>query len=553
MSVVIAPQFTQRYYEWTEWKTVELVKGGQWQCDTESDKYTVWFYDGPEVHITNVWRIPVPHGIVEAGYSQVQADSDLAEFEADFLPGANDTLNPRAITGVQGQAPAKGLGGFAPDPKNNPYAPDPDEVVSHYVDAEGQLMVRGPTMTDEGSFRDDFSGSALETTLTGTLTFANGSKVVTGSGTLFTSELNRDNHIKLSSDGIDKWVRVTRAPTNTALLLAEPYAGSSGSGAAQKNRWIRETVGGTPGTVSVSTSKLTLSSGTVSGCGVRVYRSGDYAPMIFVWKASISQRIANQQVYFGLRDDNASPKMYCDVIYSGTDNTKVTFRTAWDGDEESSTVQLPAGMNTSQSLRYKMDFSVDYCSLMVNGVLIARHENHIPDQYADMNLVMGVENSATVTNTNFVVDMSYWANHNQIQIASMFHAPIPVITREDQHHISGKKTTLLTTSNQTILSYTVPDGKVFYLIGYRFDTSGTAAGTLKIGRNDLSSEPASPGSVDDNIFRSFELGAGGATDDVDFGGNPRKLGVGGDTILVVVTPLAALSTIWRATLDFVLR
>jgi hypothetical protein len=538
---------------WSDWKEVHSAKNGLHQVSESDSQYTVYFYDGPEVHIVELWKVPLPDGIVSAGYSQEQNDADLADFETNYLPTANATLMPRAASGVQGQAPAKGLGGFAPDPKNNPYEPDPDELVGLYVDGEGQAMVRGPVMTDEGSFRDDFTGTALEVELTGTVTFTQGSRLVTGSGSLFTEEVNRDHYVKLQGAGEDEWVAVVRAPTDDHLLLEEPYPGDSGTGTAIKCRWMTDQAGNTPGTVSVSSSSVTLASGTGTTGQVWISRSADYLPMVVTWRASISQRVANQSIFFGFRDDCNDPNMYCDVVLDGTDNTKVKFRSAWDGDEQLSTVSLPPGLNTSQILQYKLDLSAHTCSLLINGVLVAQHDEHVPDMYSDVHLVAGIANTGSVTNTTFNIDTVFWSNHNQIQIASIFQAPIPIITREDQHSITAKKSTTLTTANQTIISYTVPTGKVFYLIGYKIDASGSVAGVCKIGRNNLTSEPSDPGSVDDNVFRAFELPAGGTTGEVDFGGNPRKIGVGGDTILVTVTPLAALAATWRVSLDYVLR
>jgi hypothetical protein len=555
MPIVIAPQLTQRTYFWSAWKTVFSVKGAAHQHDDDGSTYTIWFYDGPEVHICTIWKGEVPSGVIEAGvYSQEQNDADKAEFEAAYLSSSNQTLVPKAATGVVGQAPGKGLGGWAPDPMTDPYGAASDEVVSHYIDVAGALVTRGQTLTDEGSIRDDFVGTSLFTELSGEVTFTNGSNVVTGSGTLFNDEVTRDHYIKLTTDDDTKWALVGRSPNDTVLYLFEPYEGSSGTGTAHTSRWVPFVDGLTPGTVSVGSSKLTLSPGTTSTGVARVEREGDYLPMVVTWAASISQRITNQSAHFGFRDDCESPSMLCEVVLDGTDNTKVKFRSAWKGDEELTQVSLPAGLTTAQTLRYKIDVSTDYCALLVNGVMIARHENHVPDMYATMFLCAGISNTSSVgSSTDLAFDTMFWSNQDQVQVASIFQAPIPVITREDQHCISAKKTTVLTTANQTLVSYTVPAGKVFYIIGYKIDTSGTTAGVIKIGRNDLSSEPAAPGSVDDNIFRAFELIGGGTTGEVDFGGNPRKLGVGGDTILITVTPLAALSTTWRASLDFVLR
>lgn len=538
---------------WPDFKSIVSSKNLSVQFITRGDSYAVFAVDNIIAYVCTLVLLdqsaafPFPDD-----YSQSQNDIDVADFESVYKPKANASLLPSAATGVPGQAPAKGLGGFAPDPMNNPYQPTPDEVVSLYVDGEGSLVTRGAALTDEGSLRDDFTGTSLETTLTGTLTFTNGSDVVLGSGSLFRSEVNRDHYVKLESDGIEFWAAIVRAPTDTMLQLDGPYGGSTGTGSAHKTRWIEEPEGDSPGSVTVGGSRALLSSGTASDGGVSLRRDGDYLPMISTWRASISQRIANQSAHFGFRDDCDNPHMYCDVIFDGTDDTTVKFRSAWDQDEQLSTVTLPPGLMTNQTLRYKLDVSTDYCSLLINGVLVARHDNHVPDMYSEMALCAGVLNEGATSNTDLSIDSIFWSNQDQLQISSIFHAPIPVITREDQHSLRGKLVTSSTTADQTVITYTVPDGKVCFIIGYRFDAEGPVAGLLKVGRNDLSDETESAEVLDGNIFRSLFLLSQGSVSD-EFGSNPRRLGVGGDTILVTVTPEAGTTNTWRAFLDFVLR
>ena len=469
---------------------------------------------------------------------------------SDTIPVVLDT--PAATTGVPGTAPAKGLGGFVPDPISNPYNPDVDEVVSHYVDVEGSLVTRGKVFTDEGSFRDDFTGTDLVLTLTGTVTLANGSRVVTGSGTLFTEELNRTQYIKLAADTIDDWMTITRVTSDTDLILDEPYGGAGGTGTAEVTRWpVHES--GAPGTVSVGSSVVTISSGTGTDGETHIGRYGDFAPISSVWLGSISQRIANQEAHFGFRDDHLDPKHFAEVFFDGTDSTKVKFRTAWDGEVQSTTITLPSGSVSSSLLRYKIDLNIEYCALLVNGVSLARHNNHLPDMYADMELCAGIKNTGSVTNTDLTLDTVLFVDHNQVQIGSMFDAPIPIRISEDEHTLIGQLITTTTNQDQSIVSYTVPSGKVLYLIGYRIDNGGTNPGTIKIGRNPVGSEPSSPGTVGGNLFRVFELGSGGSSGEVDMGSNPRQLGIGGDQIVVAVTPKSKSASVWHAALDFVLR
>lgn len=69
--------------------------------------------------------------------------------------------------------------------------------------------------------------------LTGTVTMANSSTAVTGSGTLFTSELVVGQYIKCDADsGLNMWGRVASIASDTSLTLGWGYQGASHSGVA---------------------------------------------------------------------------------------------------------------------------------------------------------------------------------------------------------------------------------------------------------------------------------------------------------------------------------
>jgi hypothetical protein len=75
------------------------VKGGQVQYDDDGAIYTVYFYDGPEVHLCTIWKDVVPDGILGCGYSQAQNDSDKSDFETNYKPTANTAITKRAADG----------------------------------------------------------------------------------------------------------------------------------------------------------------------------------------------------------------------------------------------------------------------------------------------------------------------------------------------------------------------------------------------------------------------------------------------------------------------
>lgn len=552
MTVEFSSQYTKRICNWTQFKDFYYERKSNIQYEDLGDYYWVWFYDGPELFLCTIWKNEIPADISFAtNLTQLQNDIDKLDFENNFKSKCNISINKLANTGVVGQAPAKGLGGFAPDPTNNPYEPFSDEIVSLYVDGEGSLITRGASLTDEGSLREDFTGNSVETQITGTVTFKNGSDIVDGYQTDFSSELNRDCYIRPT--GTADWYKIVRAPTATSCQIDHPYTGSDVSSTAEKTRWITVEMGYAPGSVDVNNSCLKLISGMGEDSSISIYREGDYLPILLNITATVSQRISNQEVFFGLRDDVHNPNMFCDVLLDGYDNTVLKFRSAWNTDTQVSVVKLPAGLTTASEIRYKIDVSAEYCGLLINGVLVAKHENHIPDPYTDLNICAGINNFTNVaSNTDLIIDTIFFSNQDQVQIANTFLAPIPVISKEDQHSIIGRLTTTSTSANQNIISYTVPDGKVFYIVGYRIECSGTIDGTVKIGKNILTSTPSSPGLVDSNVFRAFSLQAGSNTGEVDFS-NPRKIGVGGDVIKITVTPKGSLTCDWYAVLDYVLR
>ena len=92
MAVNLAPQYTQRSYSWTDWKTARSAKRGRHQYDDDGIVYTIWFYDGPEVHLCTIYKGTVPDGVIGGGYSQSQNDTDKTDFENNFQGSANKAL-----------------------------------------------------------------------------------------------------------------------------------------------------------------------------------------------------------------------------------------------------------------------------------------------------------------------------------------------------------------------------------------------------------------------------------------------------------------------------
>lgn len=93
MSVEIAPQFTRRSYSWSGWKAAFALKVGQQQFDDDGVVYTIWFYDGPEANLCTIYKGAVPDGVISGGYSQAQNDADKTDFETNYKPYGNRTID----------------------------------------------------------------------------------------------------------------------------------------------------------------------------------------------------------------------------------------------------------------------------------------------------------------------------------------------------------------------------------------------------------------------------------------------------------------------------
>lgn len=481
----------------------------------------------------------------------------MAFFE--FLSQLGELLNSatgKFIKPVGG----RGLGSFLPSPAQNPPSVGVQLSNTLQQDGLGNLQVRGQMTSDEGAFWDDFPGSALTTSLTGTPTFTNGSIVVTGSGTAFTTELNTDYYIKRDSDGDTAWAKVARIYSDTSLELDTAYTGTTGGSASSKSFWVRSI--GSGASISVTGSNITLATGTTNGATTYITRVGDAMPLQMRVRASVSQRIANQSIYVGFRDNVASPEAICGVTFDGTTNTTIKFTSQSSSaasDQTQVTVTLPFGLTTASEFAFEIDLGPSAATLSIEGLIVASVTEHLPGPYTNMLPVLEVKNTGIpASSTNLVADFAGTNSYDLSQVTNISASEtVPVQVREEVHYVAGVLTTTATTADQVIVSYTVPTGKVAYIVGFMVSTDGNVDGLpVKIGKNTVTTEPAAPGTTDGNIFRMFRMERPTAAAEIvsqDFSAMPRPLGRAADVLKITVTPSGTGSTKWRASLDIVLR
>lgn len=352
----------------------------------------------------------------------------------DVTPGVGASIATDDVGGVQFQKVKIDLGG---DGVSSPltdvgmpisgagsdYAPQygpPDSTASlpAQIDPAGQLMVRGLTMTDEGGYRCNFANSSLAVSI-GTCTFTNGSPVVTGTS-FSTADVHVGNYVYLNADGITAQAQVSYL-TDTEITLSSNYTGAGGTGAS--SRQIVKSVVGAGGSIVVSSGQATIAAQTTASSVFELEREVDYLPIVKETKMSISQRIANQDIYLGFYDENESvPKWYTWFHFTGTTNTAVNCVCAWNpttapsgGEIVTQTVTLPAGVTSADSNTYRIELLKDRVLFYCNEIIMYTERRIVPHPHALQASTLRVVNGTTpATNTNVVVDYDACSNFNVV-------------------------------------------------------------------------------------------------------------------------------------------
>ena len=386
---------------------------------------------GGTLRVTVVDDTPVPvTGTVTATNNSVGLDAAAAPGSSTQIGGPDSTGNLQAINvsnadliGTEQGIVSRSLtyvsqsSGFFPDP-----SADTVGVTPIFADITGRLETRATVLSDEFSFREDFNGTNFYTTLTGTVSFTNGSAVVTGSGTAFLSELKAGDLIKRSTHAESALQFIDTVVSDTQVNLAAAYTGATSSGTAQTAKWFVQTPSG--GSLSQSSAGI-LVMGTASGSTGFFYRDVDYGPLGVNVFLTISQRIANQTTRCGFVDSTAATPNYGTYFeFTGTTNTSVNCvsRSSSAGaDSTTTTVTLPNAATTAAQNKYRIEVTALRASFLINDVCVAIHELHIPGPYDVLDCIIYSTNTGTAASaTTITTEAVSIFNFNRVQIAQDF-------------------------------------------------------------------------------------------------------------------------------------
>jgi len=408
------------------------------------------------------------------------ATSTYFRLETDLMPVLE--ILPKTLTHEGNLRLAAMTTRLEPDPSN---FSDRLQHRALCMDIDRNLNVRARVLTDEASFRDDFTGSSIHSDLTGTVYFTNGSTVVTGVGTSFLTELNKQKYLKQSTHADSAYNLVADVRSNTHLELAEPYTGATASGTGRASYWKYDI--GSGASITQTGSEILLASGTTSGSRVNAHRSGDYLPYVIGFKARVTQRIANQVVAIGLGDgeyDAASNQAF--LIFDGTTNTTAKLRTSSSAaDVEITTVTLPDALVSSTAAYYQLEVTSSKVVLFCNDVKLVEHKLHIPGPYSRMNCHADIHNTGVPGSTTTLgLDTFFLSNFDQVEVSTATRGD-PLTSKELRASVAASANvsaavadTQLLAPNPNRLHYSVFNDSVAIL--YLKHGSGASATSFKV-------------------------------------------------------------------------
>ena len=390
------------------------------------------------------FRIMYTNGITPQGFFRLQAVKQLFNASSSIVgslaqgtPGTLSAGWPVKITdgvNVLGTVanPIEVAGSFnlaykqfssaSPSPQNYPTG-----VTSPpQLDIHGNTMVRGQVLTDEGSFRDDFPGTTLITSLTGAMDFINGSQFITGvGGTAFTTQVTNGQWIKQTSDSETLYVRVQSVNSDTSITLQTPYQGITTSGTtAVTNRWQTFTPSGA--SITVSASSLNIISSVTSGDIVGVLSGhGDTLPVSCEFYVQVSQAIPNQLIVFGFQDQFGPSVSAQVVVQLGTDASAGNFVTSTSSSVDETDDVLFTFPSDSDFItaehKYRISVSGSSTELSIDDIVVATNTIHIPGPYRPLYPVMYIQNTGVPSSSTTVIcDYVYFNNVDRIEVTNSF-------------------------------------------------------------------------------------------------------------------------------------
>ena len=229
------------------------------------------------------------------------------------------------------------------------------------------------------------------------------------------------DYVKLSTDADTAYNQILEF-TDTTITLTSNYTGTGGTGTLYSSL-VQPSVSN-DATISVGSGNCTLASGTTTNNITYIKRTVDVLPLVIESEFSVTQRIANQDIYFGVFDDSSPIKFWASFRINGTDASKIITETAHSRsgsptatDTESYTKTIPSIGLTSQLLRYRIEIEQSELRFLVNDIVISKHRRVLmkPTSFATM-FIKIVNGTSPASSTSVSATYIRAFNYNKVSV-----------------------------------------------------------------------------------------------------------------------------------------
>lgn len=218
--------------------------------------------------------------------------------------------------------------------------------------------------------------------------------------------------------------------TRSTILTDEGSFVDQFVGSALSGEWTQ--VVGSGASISVGSGLCTIAAGIVANAETYMAIPVDYSPLRTLLRVSISQRIANQTIYFGF-SNSINPALDTSWVrwkFNGTNASLAILESGVAGKTE---VQSVAITPTSIAGYFEIDIDFHQAAFFAgtapeDATLAGKLSNNIPTPYQGLYLRVRVVNgsSAPSSNTNIVISNIRILNVNKLEMTNSFQAsPIP--------------------------------------------------------------------------------------------------------------------------------
>lgn len=195
---------------------------------------------------------------------------------------------------------------------------------------------------------------------------------------------------------------------------------------------------GTGASYSVANSRFVLNAGTTASAESYLQRKVDYAPLKLKIRLSVSQRIANQDIYFGF-SDSATPEEMSQFARFHLTGTTATLcicdtQSSTDTNGAEGTAETFTVPSTVNYITFGIEVSLEGVSFTMGdtdeeSTLICKRYREYPDNYTELYCRLRVLNGSTAPASNTAITVSFIKvqNFNRVALDTpLRHEPLSV-------------------------------------------------------------------------------------------------------------------------------